>query len=56
LSVGTFLAGLDDPFESAAFDAAVVGIVSLGVALAGVTLAWLLAPTPEDEVSDRVAP
>ena len=56
LSVGTFLAGLDRPFESAAFDAAVVGIVSLGLALAGVTLAWLLAPAPEDEVSDRVAP
>ena len=56
LSVGTFLAGLDRPFEHAAFDAAVVGIVSLGLALAGVTLAWLLASVPEDEVSDRVAP
>lgn len=56
LSVGTFLAGLDRPFEHAAFDAAVVGIVSLGLALAGVTLAWLLAPSPEGEVSDRVAP
>lgn len=56
LSVGTFLAGLDRPFEHAAFDAAVVGIVSLGLALAGVTLAWLLAPSTEGEVSDRVAP
>lgn len=59
LSVGTFLAGLDRPFESAAFDAAVVGIVSLGLAVAGVTLAWLLAPArsvDEDEVSDRAAP
>lgn len=56
LSVATFLTGLDQPFEHAAFDAAVVGIVSLGLALAGVTLAWLLAPSPEGEVSDRVAP
>lgn len=56
LSVGTFLTGLDRPFEYAAFDAAVVGIVSLGVALAGVTLAWLLARAPDGEVSDRVAP
>lgn len=56
LSVGTFLGGLGRPFESAAFDAAVVGIVSLGLALAGVTLAWLLAPAPDEELSDRAAP
>lgn len=56
LSVVTFLAGLDGPFESAAFDAAVAGIVALGVALAGVTLAWLLAPAPREPVSDRAAP
>ncbi len=56
LSVGTFLAGLDRPFEGAAFDAAVVGIVSLGLALAGVTLAWALAPAPLGRVSDRVVP
>lgn len=56
LSVGTFVAGLDGPFEHAAFDAAVVGIVSLGLALAGLALAWRLAPAPEDGVSGRVAP
>lgn len=49
LSVGTFLAGLDRPIEHAAFDAAVVGIVSLGLALAGVTLAWLLAAPTVDQ-------
>lgn len=56
LSVGTFISRLDGSFESAAFDAAVVGIVSLGLALAGVTLAWVLARAPDGTLSDRVAP
>lgn len=44
LSVGTFLSRLGEPVELAAFDAAVVGIVSLAVVLGLVTLAWSLAP------------
>jgi hypothetical protein len=49
LSVLTFAARLGTDFQSDAFYAAVVGIVSLGLALAAVTLAWVA-------VSDRVAP
>lgn len=44
LSVGTFLSRLARPLELAAFDAAVVGIVSLATVLALVALAWSLAP------------
>lgn len=44
LSVLTFAARLGYDFQSDAFHAAVVGIVSLGLGLAAVTAAWLLAP------------
>lgn len=44
LSVGTFVSRLGAPLDLAAFDAAVVGIVSLAVVLGLVTLAWSLAP------------
>lgn len=57
ISVGTFVARLDDPFGLAAFHAAVAGIVSLAAALALVTLAWTLAPAPPvGPVSDRGVP
>ncbi|KRA39203.1 hypothetical protein ASD81_11825 [Nocardioides sp. Root614] len=52
VSVGTFLAQLDTGAHTAAFFAAVVGIVGLALAVAGVTATWTLAVP----VSDPDAP
>lgn len=50
ISVGTFLARMGGGLHSAAFYAAVSGIVSLGLVIAAVAAAWTLAPVSDPGV------